>query len=142
MRTVFTNEDVKNIMDYTFNGNLWQSKYSNGTIPYVNENSEKVVFINEEGEQTEGDLAEYLNIKFYNWKQRLVEKGSNDFPNSPYAVFDDWVASLNMSLDESYALVEKTDEDVVASQDIDSATLMGRVTFLVQSNTKLLWRED
>lgn len=136
MRTNFTVEDVKNIFDEIFNGNLWAHKYSNGTIPYVNENSEKVLLINEsEDTREEIDLAEYLNIKFYNWKERLVEKEKYDEEDaSPYAKFEAWVQSLNNSTNEAYALVERIDEEVVASQDIDSATYMSRITFLIQSD--------
>ena len=134
MRTNFTIEDVKNIVDNIFNGNLWQSRVSNGGIEYKNPNSEKILLIDEEnGQSTEKDLAEYLNIKFYNWKQRLVEKGSND-ELPPLSVFEDWVQSLNFSMNEAYALVERIDEEVTASQDIDSATYMGKITFLIQTD--------
>ena len=133
MRTVFTSEDIRNLIDHIFNGNLWASKYSKGQIAYENENSEEILMIDDiDGTRTNGDLATYLNIKFYNWKERLVEKGSET--NENYSIFDDWVQSLNLSMNESYALVEKTDEEVVASQDIDSATLSGKVTFLIQTN--------
>ena len=135
MKTNFTAEDVKNIIEKIFNGNLWLSKASNGSILYENPNSEKILLIDEDsGEKTEVDIAEYLNIKFYNWKQRLVDKEVGDIDSPPLTVYDQWVASLNLSLNESYALVEKIDEEVVTSPDIDSATIMGKVTFLVQTN--------
>lgn len=135
MRTNFTTEDIKNIMEYIFNGNLFQSRLSNGSIAYNNPNSEKIVLIDEDdGTRTEKDLADYLNIRFYNWKQRLVEKCQDDTKTSPLSVFEDWVLSLNVSMNESYALVEKIDEEVVASQDIDSATIMGKTTFLIQTD--------
>lgn len=135
-KTTFTGEDLKNLVESIFNGNLRQHLASNGAIAYANENSEKIILIDEEsGEQTEKDLAEYLNVHFYNWKERLVET-SDPFHNKgqTYEKFDDWVESLNVSMNESYALVEKTDEEVVASQDIDSATVGGKITFLVQTN--------
>lgn len=135
MRTNFTTEDIKNIMEYIFNGNLFQSRLSNGSIAYNNPNSEKIVLIDEDdGTRTEKDLADYLNVRFYNWKQRLVEKGQDGLNSSPLSVFEDWVSSLNVSMNESYALVEKIDEEVVASQDIDSATIMGKTTFLIQAD--------
>lgn len=132
MRTNFTSEDIKNIVDTIFNGNLWASKASNGEIAYSNSNSEPISLIDEDNGTSEtADLAEYLNIHFYNWKQRLVEKDENE---QPYSVLEDWVQSLNFSMNESYALVEKTDEEVTASQDIDSATITSKVTFLIQTN--------
>lgn len=135
MRTIFTIEDVKNIVDIIFNGNLWLSRASNGQIPYKNENSEKIILIDEsDGSKEEKDLAEYLNIKFYNWKQRLVEKGEDDVNTSPFSVFEDWVQSLDFSMNEAYALVERIDEEVTASQDIDSATYIGKITFLIQTD--------
>lgn len=135
MRTIFTIEDVKNIINNIFNGNLWEHKYSNGEIAYNNPNSEKILLIDEDnGTQTEKDIAEYLNIKFYNWKQRLVEKANDELESAPLSVFEDWVQSLNFSMNESYALVERIDEEVTASQDIDSATYMGKITFLIQTD--------
>ena len=136
MRTIFTAEDVKNIIENIFNGNLKQSKLSNGKIPYTNPNSEKIMLIDEyDNSKVEKDLAEYLNISFYNWKQRVVEKGDGSIAEDPQlSVFEDWVQSINFSLDESYALVEKIDEEDTASQDIDSAVITGKITFLVQTN--------
>lgn len=135
MRTIFTIEDVKNIINNIFNGNLWEHKYSNGEIAYNNPNSEKILLIDiDNGTQTEKDIAEYLNIKFYNWKQRLVEKSNDELEAAPLSVFEDWVQSLNFSMNESYALVERIDEEVTASQDIDSATYMGKITFLIQTD--------
>ena len=135
MRTIFTIEDVKNIINNIFNGNLWEHKYSNGEIAYNNPNSEKILLVDiDNGTQTEKDIAEYLNIKFYNWKQRLVEKANNEIESAPLSVFEDWVQSLNFSMNESYALVERIDEEVTASQDIDSATYMGKITFLIQTD--------
>lgn len=136
MRTIFTAEDVKNIIENIFNGNLKQSKLSNGKIPYINPNSEKIMLIDEyDNSKVEKDLAEYLNISFYNWKQRVVEKGDGSIAEDPQlSVFEDWVQSINFSLNESYALVEKIDEEDTASQDIDSAVITGKITFLVQTN--------
>lgn len=135
MRTLFTSYDIKEIIEKIYNGNLKLSKVSNGQIPYVNENSEKILFTDEYGKgQVEKDLAEYLNIKFYSWKNRLVEKGEHVFGEQSLISFDDWASSLNFSMDESYALVELVDEEVTASQDIDSATKIGKITFLIQAN--------
>ena len=129
-------EDVKHIIDQVFNGNLMQHKISNGTIPYENPNSEKIILIDEDdGTRTEKDLAEYLNIKFYSWKERLVSKGEDGLDDEPQlSVFENWVQSLNFSMNEAYALVEKIDEEVTASQDIDSATIIGKITFLIQAD--------
>lgn len=136
MRTIFMTEDVKNIVENIFNGNLAQSRVSNGSIAYNNPNSEKILLVDEDdGTQQEKDLAEYLNIKFYNWKERLVSKDDETFEErSKLSVFDSWVESLNFSMNESYALVEKIDEEVTVSQDIDSSMITGKITFLVQTN--------
>lgn len=135
MRTIFSAEDVKNVIEVIFNGNLNQYRKSKGDIPYNNPNSEKVLLIDEDdGTKEEKDLAEYLNIKFYNWKERLVEKANDDIEPAPLSVFDNWVQSLNLSMNEAYALVEKIDEEVTASQDIDSATITGKITFLIQAD--------
>lgn len=136
MRTIFSAEDVKNVIEIIFNGNLNQYRKSKGDIPYSNPNSEKVLLIDEDdGTQQEKDLADYLNIKFYSWKERLVSKGSDGLVQDPqFSVFEDWVQSLNFSMNEAYALVEKIDEEVTASQDIDSSTIVGKVTFLIQTD--------
>ena len=131
MRTLFTSEDVKNYAEYLFNGNLRANKVAG--VPYENENSE-VIDLNDDGQITQADLAEYLNIRFYNWKNRVVEKGRETITDSAYEDFDDWVQSLNLSLYESYALVEKIDEEVTASQDIDNALITSRITFIIQAD--------
>jgi hypothetical protein len=136
MRTIFTIEDIKDIVEQIFNGNLKEYKLSKGAIPYENPNSEKVLLIDEDdGTSQEVDIAEYLNIKFYNWKERLVSKENDGVDSNPsLSVFETWVQSLNFSMNEAYALVEKIDEEVTASQDIDSATITGKVTFLIQTD--------
>ena len=88
MRTNFTVEDVKNLINDIFNGTLWQSKYSKGQIAYENPNSEKILLTNEDTLESEQvDLAEYLNIKFYTWKERVVEKSSDGYSNSSLSTF-------------------------------------------------------
>lgn len=119
MRTLFTSYDIKEIIKKIFK-----------------ENSEKIMLIDEDtGTQTQKELVDYLNIKFYSWKNRLVEKSEHSLTDEPVVTaFDDWVQSLNLSMKESYALVELVDEEVTASQDIDSATKIGRITFLIQAD--------
>lgn len=136
MRTIFTIEDIKDIVEQIFNGNLKEYKLSKGSIPYKNPNSEKVLLIDEDdGTSQEVDIAEYLNVKFYNWKERLVSKENDGVDSNPsLSVFETWVQSLNFSMNEAYALVEKIDEEVTASQDIDSSTIIGKVTFLIQTD--------
>lgn len=136
MRTIFTSEDVKNFVEYLFNGNLTAFNLSNGTIEYKNENSEEILLIDEEtGETKEFDLAQYLNIEFYSWRNRLIEQNEEPIDNQPHlSTFESWVKSLNFTLDKAYALVEVLDEDATASQDIDNATKIGRITFLINVN--------
>ena len=132
MRTTFTNEDVRNLVDKIFNGNLWSYKLK--AQPYDNPNSENLLLIdNDTGERKEVDIAEYLNIKFYTWKNRLVEKGYGE-DERPLSPLETWVASLNFSTNEAYALIETIDEEVVASQDIDSATKTCKISFIIQTN--------
>jgi hypothetical protein len=136
MRTIFTSEDVKGVIDDIFNGNLAQFKATNGLVEYLNPNSEKVLLIDEEtGERTEADLAQFLNIQFYSWHNRLVSEVDNPIDKLPkFSVFETWVKSLNFSMDNTYALVETVDEQATVSQDIDNAVKIGRVTFLVNEN--------
>lgn len=132
MRTILNADDVRNIVDDVFNGNLWKSKASMGAIKYSNPNSPEIVLIDEyDGSQRTADLAEYLNIKFYSWRERLVEK-SEDYATSD--VFNSWVQSLNGSMNEAYALVDIIDDEVTTSQDIDSATKIAEVTFIIQAD--------
>lgn len=120
MRTTFTVEDIKNVLAQIFTDA---------------ENNENILLINEDtGEQTETDLVSHLNLKFYTWKERLVERQNQGYGNSELSNFDDWVQSLNFSMNEAYALVEKTDEELVTSQDIDSATITARVTAIIQAD--------
>lgn len=136
MRTIFTSEDVKQFIEYLFNGNLKASNLSNGTIEYKNENSEEILLVDEEtGVTEEFDLAKYLNIEFYSWRNRLIQLNDEPIDSQPsLSTFETWVKSLNFSLDKAYALVEVLDEDATASQDIDNATKIGRITFLINEN--------
>lgn len=136
MKTNFTVEDVKNLFEDIFNGNLEKHKISGGKIPYENENSEDIIFIDENtGLELKDDLAKYLNVKFYAWKERLVEKQNKLYEeDGELQTVDAWIESLNFSQNESYALVEIVDEDATVSQDIDNATILGRVSFIIQAN--------
>lgn len=135
MRTIFSVEDTKNVVDKIFNGNLWLSTLKNGKENYINENSENIVIIDEDdGSQSKKDLAEYLNVKFYTWKNRLYDNNENYLSDSQYSNFDNRVSSLNFSLNEAYALVDIIEEEVTESQDIDNAVKNGRITFLIQSD--------
>lgn len=119
-KTNLSTIDVKNIIEGAFNGNLAAFKVSNGDIPYENENSENIAVIDGE-ETTEIDLAKYLDIHFFSWKNRVEE-------------YDTWLASLNNVGVSTYAVVELTDSEVLPSPDIDSALLSGQITFLVPTN--------
>lgn len=137
MRTILTTNDLRNIFDGMFNGNLWASKASHGATAYKNPNSPQIVLIDgDSGEQTQSDLAEYLNIRFYAWRDRLVSVDDEPLSDNtaPYSVLDKWVQSLNFSMNQSYALVERMDSTVTASHDIDSATIVGKISFLVQTD--------
>lgn len=128
MRTNFNTEDIKNIIEEIFNGNLHVSKASRGSIIYKNPNSEEISLIDpEDNSRQNSDLATYLNVHFYNWKERLNEV-------TKAGGLDEWVKSLNYSMNEAYALVEKLDEEVTPSQDIDNATIIGKITFFVQTD--------
>lgn len=130
MRTNFNTEDVKNIIDDIFNGNLWVSRASKGSVAYKNPNSEEIALVDPfDGSRRDDDLASYLNVHFYNWKERVDEKG-----NTTMASFNTWASSLNFSMNEAHALVEKIDEDATPSQDIDNATIVGKITFLIQTD--------
>ena len=113
MRTILTSEDVKNIV-----------------VDLFKENNEEIIIRNAEtGEQTTNDLVSYLNIEFYNWKQRVVEVSNTQLED-----FDDFAKSMFNSMNKAYALIELVDEEVVVSQDIDSATKMGKITFFIQAD--------
>jgi hypothetical protein len=132
-RTIFTAEDIKNIVRNLFNGNLEDVENSNNAIDYQNENSEQIVLKNlDTGETISEDLAKYLNIKFYSWKQRLVEKQNG--LDSDLSMYDSWIKSLEYSMNESYALVELINDEVTPSQDIDNAIKEGKISFIIQTN--------
>lgn len=132
-KTNLNTNDVKNILEQIFNGNLAKYRASLGKIAYENANSEKIILTDEgDGTQTEYDLAQYLDLRFYSWKNRLVD--SENPVVSPYSTFESWIDSLNKSMDSSYALVELTDSEITPSQDIDSATLTGVITVIAQTN--------
>lgn len=116
MRTILNTDDFRVLFNDIFNGGG---------------NKQDMTVVDEYGDSETIDVATFLNVKFYAWKQRLVSKGEEDNPVQDYA---EWLQSLNGSLNEAYALIELTDEETVASQDIDSTTKDGKVTFVIQTN--------
>ncbi len=129
MKTIFTTEDMKNVLDTAFNGNISLVRASNGVVQYENPNDENVVIINAyDGTQREESLAKMLDIEFYAWKERTSE------PETRNNLFGQYIDSFDSSLKKTYALVEFMGEEAVASVDVDSATDSGLVTFLVQTD--------
>lgn len=134
-RTNFTAEDFAAVIRNLFNGNLAAHKESNGSIAYLNPNSEDIVIKNIDTNETKTeDLAKYLNIDFYSWKQRLLEKENGVDSDAGLTMYESWLKSLNYSMNEAYALVELTNDEVTPSQDIDNATKEGKITFIIQTN--------
>lgn len=117
MRTMFTNEDMANLLTDIYN-----------------ENTIDVTLIDEvDNTKTDSDMVSYLNIEFYTWWQHAktsveerIDSGAN--------VFEAWRDSLNLSIGKGYALIEQTDEETITSQDIVGATISGRTTFLCPAN--------
>lgn len=128
MKTILDVEDLRNIVNNIYNGNLEAIK-SGLEEDYVNPMSEPITLIDEDGAKTEKDLAQFLNISFYSWKKRIAEKQGELNEDDMTA----WINSVNHSLNEAYALVEVLDEEVTASQDIDASNITGRITFLIQT---------
>lgn len=117
MRAFFSNEDMANLL-----------------VDVYNENTLPVTLIDEvEDTRTDVDMVSYLDIKFETWWhhaqtaiEELAENGGN--------IRESWKQSLNSKLGESYALIEQLDEETITSQDIVGATIMGRITFMIDAN--------
>jgi hypothetical protein len=126
-RAVFSSEDFKRIIDGIFNGNRALSRKNPAKYPYANPNSE-IITVEQEGQKQDVDLAQWLNVDFYVWKNRIVqtEKGREDF--------DAFAAQFARSLNYSACLCELSDPQVVMSQDIDGATQPVQLTFIAQTN--------
>jgi len=105
MKTNFTSEDVKNIVS-----NLYKSLDEEIIIKNLGDNSTE-----------QKSLVDYLNIEFYTWKNRVSSE-------------NDWLNSLELNANKIYGLVEVVENEANISNDIDSATLGGRITFLVPTN--------
>lgn len=117
MRTFFSNEDMAKLLE---------DVYKENTLP--------VTLIDEVDEtEKDSDMVSYLNVEFYTWWQHaktsideLAENGGN--------IRESWKQSINYSVGKSYALIEQLDEETIASQDISGATIMGRITFMIDAN--------
>ena len=118
-KIILTSNDIKGIVENIYKSGLEQDVGLQKDIRFVDEN----------GNEIEQNISEYLNIEFYSWRNRLVE-----IKNNEYIGADDWLQQLNINMDKSYGLVEITDNEAVESYDIDSATISGRITFLVQTS--------
>lgn len=131
MRTLLTIEDIKNVVEIIFNGNLSKTTIDSGS--YYNENTEKIKIINQDTkEESFVDLAQYLNINFYTWRNRMVESDNKGYESTPFIDFDTWLYSLNDMMRRTYGLVDFIDESVTSSQDIDFFVKKAQITFLVQ----------
>jgi hypothetical protein len=109
MKSLFTTEDVKNIIQNIF---------------YDDKNKEDILIIDGDGEQNQIAITDYLDTEFYTWKNRIVDT-SDLYYNGERVDFEAWINSLNYSLKKIYALVEETDEEIVQSEDIDSVSKTG-----------------
>lgn len=131
-RVIFTSKDIRGIVEEIFNGNLRLTKLKPNVV-YANPNSEMVALYDEDTEDTSSvDLAKYLNLTFYTWKNRLVEVPR--VINTEISAYEAWIESLNESTTDSYGLVEILAEENVQSQDIDGGNITAQITFLVQTN--------
>ena len=117
MRNIFSNEDMKNFLEDLFKNNSY-----NETIEDINT-----------GVQKEVNIVNYLNIDFYSWwkqDQTMIEKLMDEGGD----IREAWKSSLQYSMNKSYALVEQLDEESIVSEDIDGATIKGRITFMINAN--------
>ncbi len=117
MRSYFTNEDIKNLIE---------DVYKDNTIEVDLKDEET-------GEKTPVDMVEHLGIKFYSWwnhEQSAVEALINNGGDIQEA----WKDSITDSIGKGAALIEQLDEETILSQDIEGGTLLGRITFLVDAN--------
>lgn len=112
MKTILTAYDMKEIVKRLFESN-----------------DEDIIINNENEKQKTIKINDYLNIEFYAWKNRVVYNTMRE-----YEQYDHWTQSLNYSLNKSYALVEQLNEEVVTSNDIDSATKNCEITFMIQED--------
>lgn len=115
MRSLFTTDDIKFFLEQIF----------------ANEEYNEKIILTENGEQKEIGLADYLGIDLYSWKDRVAETDKYTMQETP---LETYIQQLNESVGKIIGLVEYTNNMAVASQDIDSGTLLGRITFLVDSN--------
>lgn len=113
-KLILTASDLREIVKNVFSGN--------DEVPVIS-------VVDENGNRAEKSLKDFLNIEFYSWKNRLVHINAGEFAKA-----DDWVTSLNFYMDKGYALVELTDKDLTASQNVDAGTIYGRITFLIQAH--------
>lgn len=111
IKSVFTTQDVKDIIDSAFKEHTEQVTIKSGDV------------------EQQVDLQEYLNIQFYTFSQNLGIYHNQEKRNEE---FENWRSSLNMALNKSYAVVETTSEDSTISPDIDFVEKSGQITFIVQ----------
>lgn len=118
MKVLFTNEDFKDFVAQDFA-----------------DNTENMRVVDEDGESIDVDIADYLNVEFYDWSNRLTAAGDEPITSSvDGGIYEQWLTSINASLNKAYALVEITNDEVTASPDLDNGTVAGQITFIIQSS--------
>lgn len=113
-KLILTASDLKGIVENVYGGN--------SDVPAIS-------VVDENGNSVNKSIKDFLNIEFYSWKNRLVHINAGEFKKA-----DDWVTSLNFYMNKGYALVELTDKELTASQNVDAGTIYGRITFLIQAH--------
>ena len=117
MRSFFSNEDMATLLTDVFKNNTLD-------VTLIDEDTQ---------EETQSDMVSYLSVEFYTWWNH-AQSAIQDMQYSGQSIRDAWKESLNYSIGKSYALIEQTDEETIASEDIVGASVYGRITFMIDAN--------
>ena len=117
MRAFFSNEDMANLL-----------------IDVYKKNTIDVDLVDEVTQtKTASDMVSYLNVNFYKWWDH-VQTAMEEDRDLGRGIRESWKNSIKYSTDKSYALIEQLDEETILAQDISGATILGRITFLINAN--------
>ncbi len=114
MTTTFVNRDVRNIFENMF------------------KNNDEDIIIEDADEKTSTtvSLLEYLNVKFYSWRNRVID----DEDTHTQLPYKKWVESIEEGMNSAYGLVEIMDETTQISPDLDNGVIDAKVTFMINAD--------
>ncbi len=101
---------------------------------FEDENNDFSITAEDENEEITSapSIVDYLNIEFYSYKKDLRTGDYLDVYDTDS--INNWVKSLNVSMNKGFASVELTNNTPMTAYDLDGGTVNGKVSIIIQTD--------